>query len=118
MNEELDKLLIDSLTQAKGAVTTGIDIAMEQAPDLMAQLITYTVTMGVIAMAVALVCVVAFLYVILTLPNRDEFVNFILAVMTTIFFLIAFICVIELDWFKAWLMPKVFIIEYTAKLVS
>lgn len=123
-NDRLNEIIISSIEKLDGAIDKGVDFAVEQAPDLIQQLLLWH---GVTSAFMFAGCVVVFVAQVFAVHyfwrNRDQFLDTDSPIVVVPILGVAAmsICIIELfsvDWLKIWLAPKIFLIEYAAGLVK
>ena len=108
LNKALAEML-NTFTEVKG-------FAIEQAPDVVQQLITYTIITNGFLTVVGIVIIALSFYFAIRYFNETGGGSAALGFVVS---LLGFIAIVEGGSFwKAWLAPKVFLIEYTAKLAS
>lgn len=130
MNEELKGRLVKWLDTVEGSVAEAVDFSKEQVPQVIEELISYTIVANAVYIVVWLIPVVVTIMAVLhfrqLLKTRPEvlddecppvslFVAVIAGVLSLLTCIIPLRCVDEL--LKAWLAPRVFILEYIADLV-
>lgn len=126
MNEELQKQIADILKQAMAVAQHGGQWLSGQVPDVLNQLIAWTITVA----AVSAVCLIVM--VIITFKVEKKVRAFMLddtdwAPAYAIFIVVMIILYITAGWYmldtvldgiKAFVAPKLFLLEYAAHLIK
>jgi hypothetical protein len=122
MNEQLQASLAKLITQATSGIDAGTAFLKAQLPDVIQQLLTWTmyydvfiVTSGLVLIVVSLTALAKF---IKSNPTSD-IIEPVLAVsgsVSTIGFLMIISHIVEP--FKIWIAPKIWLIEYAAHLAK
>jgi hypothetical protein len=126
MNEELQKQIAEILKQAIAAAHQSGQWLAGQIPDVLRQLLLWTMAQGVLALIAAIILIVALVKFIprhckWLMDDEDRCLISILLVIPTVIFCCFFIgklfgCV--LDALKAAIAPKLFLLEYATHLVK
>ena len=133
MEEKLQLAISDLLEKSIRAMEAGGEFLGEQIPDAVYQLLLWH---GVKS---GIYCVIGILLVVITVwinkkqfmfikekkeqdyQNWCEYLNNSPALMLNLFqlfLLIPIICFLNIEWLQIWLAPKVWLIEYGAKLIK
>lgn len=122
MNEELQKALAAIILKFAEAMGGATDFALEQAPEVIQQLLRYNFAVSIILCAA--VSVPALFYIFKGLPSLWRLAGSdddgkAWTVILTVAILAAWGAIlINGTWFKIWLAPKVYLIEYAASLAK
>lgn len=124
MNDEMQKALADILSKTLRGVESAGDFLMSQIPEVIQQLLLYHAVKSFLLMLFCLLTGSLIMFCACRLEKRwkkeGEWVN-----QGTAFFFggIATFCCIagvffNMQWLQIWLAPKLYLIEYAAKLVK
>lgn len=132
---QLDKVLIDTIQKAsnvsgeiydgaKSVTAKSIDFAMQQAPDLIHQLLRYNFIESLIFFSIGIILFAGsigfVIYSINKVIKKQWSDNYAPALIFMIFPIAFGFCTVitNLDWLKIWLAPKIYLIEYAAHLLK
>jgi hypothetical protein len=131
MNEETQEKANQVLAALIESVASVRDFAIEQAPDVIQQLLTWNFTTTLISFFGWLICIGLWLYVnwiqykwIKNGGGRDGLGDLFPWIVINVFIqsiiILAFIkwINVSMDWLKIWLAPKLYLVEYAAELVK
>ena len=131
MNELLKEKATESLIDIIDSVTEVKDFAIEQAPDVVRQLLTWEFTFSLINFLAGVLCLtVSIVVLVVTFKNGSkkgwtdsgDFIRASLALglVLSVLFFITGICVAAscLTWLQIAIAPKLFLIEYAADLIN
>ena len=124
-NAQLTQRLDSILAFLEESLKAGTEFAVEQAPDVVNQLLAWKFTVSLITFSTAGLVFVGTCYGLYRLwkwglgPNGDHDVVggatcFALFPLSVSFMVLIF----NLDWLKIWIAPKVYLLEYAASLLS
>ena len=112
----MNQKLTEALTNLLQSAVAGKDFAVEQAPDVVQQLITYTIITHLGLFILGLATIIGSAYAGWVYFEKSDGVSAFFASFTGIGGLVM---VIEgSTWIKVWLAPKLFVLEYAASLVK
>ena len=129
MNTETDKQIAEILKKGLEAAEKSGNFVIEQAPDLVKQLITYkTIEASIyVLIEIVLMYLIARYFKYLYKKNNENssfisensfhFIGIIISFMASIFFFFAFIIDIS-NLIQLIFAPKIYLLEYIAKLLS
>jgi hypothetical protein len=123
---KLEEVLVKYIEKAAGSIEKGVEFALEQAPEIIEQLLRWEMVSSGLKMLLALV-----MFGILIKFNlwqfhywkeyykghRDVHEGLFANFLQLPFIIIASI-LFNLTWLKIWIAPKVWLIEYAASLVK
>ena len=119
MNDELQKQIAEILKQALAAAQHGGRWLVGQLPDVLHELLTWTVAMGVLSIIGLIALVIFYFWVGKRAWKEDEFLGMMAfglgGLVAT--FPASFLMDSVLDGIKALIAPKLFLLEYAAHLV-
>lgn len=139
MSDKLEKALADVIEKANSGIEAATDFVLSELPEVIQQALTWYMVESLIFFCVGLLMaalsikIFKFQYGLIFKPNgeltelADDGYGLSLLGGVCIFacFVVDFIYVIcmlenifELDWLKIWIAPKLWLIEYAAKLAS
>ncbi len=131
---QLDQVLIDTIQKAtkvsgeiydgaKSVTTKSIDFAMQQAPDLIHQLLMYNFIVSLLSFVFSLSLLIGSCYFIFysfkqyASKKWDE-TNSIFLIFMIFPIGLSFIAMVNsTTWLKIWIAPKIYLIEYAARLL-
>ncbi len=125
MNEKLQEALVNLIEKAIGLAEKGGDLFSEQVPDVVSQLLLWHGIKESIACFVGFILLSYSIYVVrcfcqidldTALSTRDEIILPVKGLTGGLTFFIS-IFLINLEWLKVWLTPKVWILEYAKGLM-
>ena len=131
---KLDQVLIDTIQKAtkvsgeiydgaKSVTTKSIDFAMQQAPDLIHQLLMYNFIVSLLSFLVSLSLLIGSCYFVFYACKQyaskkwDEANSIFLIFMLFPIVLSFIVMANSMDWLKIWIAPKIYLIEYAASLL-
>lgn len=131
MNDELQKSLAIILQKTTAAATAGVDFLSEQLPDVIRQLLLWNAVRSamffllffLVAMALIIISAKAWRFSSSYIPKDfgddtagwSRFGGCLAGVFSVLFFVLA-IC--NMEWMQIWLAPKLYLIEYTARILK
>jgi len=137
MNEETQEKANQVLAALIESVANVRDFAIEHAPDVIQELLTWNFTTTLISFVGCLICIGVWLYLNWRQykwiknggggrerncygENTDELSPFLILNLFQIVLIFGFLgwISISMDWLKIWLAPKLYLIEYAAELVK
>ena len=126
-DEILKQYLIKALDKTGNMVDSAIDIVQQQVPLLINEVLHWYLTYDLIKFICGIIIIifVIFLNIKVWELDSEEFVDGGLPVMTIciatisiISLLFTFDTLINLEWLKIWIAPRLWLIEYTSHLVK
>lgn len=135
MNENIQNAVADLITKSVDTIGKAGEFIIAETPEVLQQLITWNLVENLIfwifgLCLLVIVCPLSCKFLIYTAKNTNNnnhwaynddiaipaiVVCFFIAVLSFIFGLCE---VLDLEWFKVWLAPKVWLIEYAADLMK
>lgn len=125
----LQQVLIDSIHQAKGVISKGVDFALEQTPDIIHQALVWFATLSFIEF-VSQILVFYVSYRLIKHANKLGWFDdggspdsgFIVGCIGVIALFMNFLILTTrgnvLNWLQIWIAPKIFLIEYASHLIK
>lgn len=125
MNEQLQNALSSILNSSANAIGTAKDFLVAEIPDVVYQLLLWKAIQSAIAFAICVVVIVVWIYFITRLYKwaesigEEAWIAFAFGSFLTgaALFSIAE-CWMNLNWLQIWIAPKIYLLEYAAKLVT
>lgn len=121
----MDKHLKGALVEILNSTVSAKDFLVSDLPDVINQLLVLKFWMSLVYNAAAvLICVIFFICVFFVFKKWDEILekDLDLGVFICIIImpatLILFVCLINFDWLNIYLAPKIYLIEYAARMVK
>jgi len=131
MKEELANELLSIIKGCKQGLIKGVDLAAEQAPDIFNQIIIFNITKNILWLIICISILIFSSFVfhrtLCSFRNDDRLGPADLwggVALSVLFFVLiavpAFFCAMNYMGYllKAWLAPKVFIIEYLSEFIK
>jgi len=128
MNEELQNKLIDYLNTIEGGIEKAVDFTAEQTPQVIEELIQYTLVISCVKAGVGCLVMTAILGLFITScvkreqwhPQDPVFLPVCVGVIGAGLLLLTFCATLSPIQvaLKCWLAPRVFILEYICDLVN
>lgn len=116
-SEYLQRQLVDMIELAKSTGTNAVEFVQAQAPDVVKQIIAWEVWLfGILAVAMVAVFLVCFVWRSKTKDWGDDGFNHVFSVFTQVAAAVFFV-VFLVQATKPLVAPKLFLIEYSARLV-
>jgi len=128
MNDQAKEIITQMLQRVLDDVDTAADFAAQEVPIVVEQLLMWDMVESMLRCVAALA--ILFVWVLITMKsyygenawlktpcgyNEDAvFVHALSTIILGIFFLI----LIDLDWLKIWIAPKLYLLEYGAALIK
>lgn len=124
MKEELAKELLDVVRGTKESVIKGMQLASEQFPDLVEEILRFKLATAALEIIVALIFILGSVWTIIKAMKahkKDEDADLpkIITLVAGVFGFITFAFLLEGVWntLKITLAPKIFLIEYLSSLL-
>lgn len=143
VNTTLDSILIEQIEKASGAIDTAVEFTVEQAPDVIHQALLWHGTINFIYFILGMIFFIAPIVIIWKItkrfkdiedgksnimyewlggysnPHHSLRIEYCFGVFM-FWFVFTFIggCLINLEWLKIWIAPKLWLIEYAASLAK
>lgn len=122
----MDERLKEALVEIFNSTVSAKDFLVSNLPDVINQLLVWKFWMSLVYNAAAvLICVIFFICVFLVFKKWDkilekdlEFGVIICTIMIVPVALVSFVCLINFDWLNIYLAPKIYLIEYAARMVK
>jgi hypothetical protein len=118
MNEKLMETADKALVELLDVFIKTKDFAIEQAPDVVQQLLVWKFTISLLCFVITLATPALFLAVTHYLAKKNNDSSFYLPNMSLVLLIIPVSNGHIIDWLQIWLAPKVWLIEYAASLVK
>ena len=128
MNEELQQRLVSIMDFLETGVKSATEFTVEQTPLLVQEIITWHITMGILSIVgFLLISVISFFFFgwlikkVCDSDNEDESGGYIfLILVNSTLFVSSFVSVVTycIPALKAWIAPRLFLIEYVSNLIS
>ena len=121
MNEVLEKELVRLIKSVEKPMSQGLDFAVEQAPEVIQQLLTWNFIESLAAFCLlsvlSVACLIGFIYHMRYLIKTGGEEIFVVLWMFPAVLLPAGLWQ-NLAWLKIWIAPKLYLLEYAAKLLD
>lgn len=136
MNDQLQTALANAIGMGIDSLNASQDVILGQLPEVVQQLLVWKATLSVVLCLVGIVALalVAWSFKFYRRGEPDERglykesiffasrgevdIGVILLAFTQLVLLVLGLALINLEWLKIWLAPKIFLIEYVAKLAK
>lgn len=123
MNEELNNTLAEMIREFADSMQGAAGFAIEQAPDVIQQLLMYQFVVSIACFAVMTAATLVLLKVYWVKSWRvamEEWEDGGLCIFIpwVVWFVGYLVIGLGMDWLQIWLAPKVYLIEYAARLAS
>lgn len=115
-NEPLKQLFIDTVNETKGSIAKAVELAMKEAPELCDQLIRFTIARDVLSV-IGFVIVAAVIFRAgrrMADSEEDDFYTYLFGAASMFPLFLAGAAIIHA--LKAYIAPKLFLIEYAVSL--
>lgn len=118
----LEQTLVDTINTTKAGVSQGLDFAQKQIPDVIEQLLMWKFTESLISFIMGISLLLGSVWSMIYAFKKFKSGNWDLeasplGMILILPFLISFVY-IDLTWLKIWIAPKLFLLEYVAKLIK
>lgn len=116
-----DKVLADLITKASAGLDSAIEFSKSQLPDVIHQLLLWNILNSVLWQIGSLLLIVLGLYTAYRCVTTDPYTDssgMITIGSLCVTGLMIFVFFDNFDWLKIWLAPKIYLLEYAAKLLS
>jgi hypothetical protein len=134
MNEQLQQALTAILNKTMQGVDAGVSFLKSELPDVLQQLLTFKLVYSVVEIAILSSLIFLFAWSVKAyhktentlfkekmggsyMPTFPTMMYFFIGTIACVIFMIAIFCDIEVAM-KIWLAPKIYLIEYAAKLAK
>ncbi len=139
-DKTLEQVLVKAIEKAEGALDSGIDFAMEQAPEVIQQAMMWNMTLSLITcfFGLFILAVIStwwfFLYKMRSTAVENKKDNWFFSssgdttvdsdlpifygCMLSFVFVVVGFAILNLTWLKIWIAPKLWLIEYAASLAK
>lgn len=127
MNEELQKALGELLQKTSNGIDNASGFLTEQIPDVVQQLLTwhatYSLALSVMCLVLLFIAIkidVKLFFIVKDVGDEEFFivVYFLFGSLLRAAAYLPLILNMSLDWLQIWIAPKVWLLEYTAKLAN
>jgi hypothetical protein len=123
---KLEDVLVKYIEKAAGSIEKGVEFALEQAPEIIEQLLRWEMTISFLKMLAAIVIFAVLIkfnlwqirYWKKHLKDHYDVHEGIVANIIQVPLIIIAFTIFNLTWLKIWIAPKVWLIEYAASLVK
>jgi hypothetical protein len=119
---KLEEVLVKYIEKAAGSIEKGVEFALEQAPEIIEQLLRWEMVSSGLKMLSALVMfgiLIKFnIWQFRYWSKQDDISDEAVANIFQLPFIIIACTLFNLTWLKIWIAPKVWLIEYAASLVK
>lgn len=123
----LEKALTEILNKGVAGVEKGVNFLSAELPEVIEQLLLWKACYSVIELLAGLLLIFAcfkipfIVYKKYKFAEWDDYVQIPVVIIGGLTLMIAFIggiCLINFRWLQIWIAPKIYLIEYAAKLIK
>ncbi len=127
VKDKLQSELINLIESSKEGIIKGVDFAKAQAPDLIQQILTWHFVVNLIQFCGAIGILIFFIWYCRKAINwivaedangKDVSFPLFCSAVGALFQILPFIFMINFVWLKIWVAPKLFLVEYAARLIQ
>lgn len=134
MNETLQQALVSIITKVTSSIDTSVTFLSQQIPDVIQQLLVYNFWMSIIQFTIAMIIFIILvtldvklgIWLYKTAKESESYSNWdiftigycALGSIIRSIYLVLITSVGSLTWIQIWLAPKLYLMEYAAKLVK
>jgi len=116
MNDQAKEIITQMLQRVLDGVDTAADFAAQEVPIVVEQLLMWHMVESMLWCVAALA--VLFVWVLITMKSYYGENAWLKTPCGTIILGIFFLILIDLDWLKIWIAPKLYLLEYGSALIK
>lgn len=126
MNEELQKAVAELIQKSIVAVQEGSVFLAAEIPDVVYQLLLWHGVLNLMMFSLGMILLIGFIIVDYNVgkwiwkshKESDWFYYLVPGSLFRLLYVIPSIALLNLTWLQIWIAPKIFLIEYAAKLIK